>query len=221
MVFKTAELTVQTVNECSYVQHICRDYLCQSPAPDLLVHLTKTDPLEQSIELLRAVNDALISKDTFLMHCSALSIDGCGYLFAAHSGTGKSTHARMWRQVFGDKVIMVNDDKPFIKITGNGALVYGSPWNGKHSLSTNICVPIKAICFLERGTQDKISPVNPDFALNHIFDQLPRSTDPAYTLRLLELVDKLLTNTPLYRLECTPTENAAKVAYTGITGGKI
>jgi hypothetical protein len=57
-------------------------------------------------------------------------------------------------------------------------------------------------------------------ALDVIFDQLPRYTNPAHTVRLLELVDKLLTGTPLYRLRCTPTEGAAEMAFFGMNGDK-
>ena len=220
MVFKVAELVVQTNNECDYLRHICADFLCDEP-PQLTVELESSDPLEQSIELLRQVNDRLIEQDTFLMHCSALALDGEGYLFAAPSGTGKSTHAAMWRRVFGDRVVMICDDKPFVRVSPEGVFVYSSPWRGKHELGQNICRPLKAVCFVERGDTDEIMPICPEEALDAIFDQLPRYSAPAHTVRLLELVDKLLTGTPFYRLRCTPTEQAAKRAFFGMNGDKV
>ena len=220
MIFEVAGLTVRVHGESGYLRALCADHISASE-PELTVTLEQTDPLEQSIELLRQVNDALIEKNTFLMHCSALALDGQGYLFAAHSGTGKSTHAAMWRQEFGDRVTMINDDKPFIRITDGGVFVCGSPWRGKHNLGTNICVPVKALCFLERGQSDRIFGISPARALDSIFDQIPRSPDPAYTLRLLELLDSLLTRVPLYRLECTPTKAAARTAFFGMNGDKL
>ena len=220
MIFKVAELCVETKNECPYVRHICRGYLSDG-TPELTVELKCTDPLEQSIELLRQVNDALIDRDTFLIHGSALALDGEGYLFAAHSGTGKSTHAAMWRRVFGDRVTMINDDKPFLRVTEEGAFLFGSPWDGKHRLSTNTSCPLKALCFIKRGQRDVLHAISPNDALNYIFDQLPRSESSAYMGRLLELLDRLLKTIPLYLLECTPTENAARIACGGMNGDKI
>ncbi len=220
MVFKVAELVVQTNNECDYLRHICADFLCDLP-PQLIAELESSDPLEQSIELLRQVNDRLIEQDTFLMHCSALALDGEGYLFAAPSGTGKSTHAAMWRRVFGDRVTMICDDKPFVRVSPEGAYVYSSPWRGKHELGTNTSAKVKAVCFVCRGERDVIEAVTPEEALNMIFDQLPRYSEPAHTVRLLELVDSLLTGTPFYRLWCTPTEQAAERAFFGMNGDKV
>ncbi len=220
MVFEVAGLVVQTKNECDLLRRICADFL-SSRTPCMTVELESADPVEQSVELLRRVNDRLIEQDTFLMHCSALAMDGEGYLFAAPSGTGKSTHAAMWRRVFGDRVVMINDDKPFVRVSPDGAFVYSSPWRGKHNLGQNVCRPLKAICFIERGDTDEIAPITPAMALDVIFDQLPRYTNPAHTVRLLELVDKLLTGTPLYRLRCTPTEQAAERAFFGMNGDKV
>ena len=68
------------------------------------------------IAIYRRLSDYVLQKDVLLFHSSALALDGQVYLFAAPSGTGKSTHARLWRETFGDRVVMVNDDKPLLKI---------------------------------------------------------------------------------------------------------
>ncbi len=86
------------------------------------------------------------SYDTVLFHGSALAIDGDGYLFTAKSGTGKSTHTRLWRERFGDRVVMINDDKPLLHIDAGSVIAYGTPWNGKHRLGTNASVPLRADC---------------------------------------------------------------------------
>ena len=220
MIFEVAGLTVQVSGQCDFVSALCADYICDAH-PQLTVELTCADPLSQSIELLRQVNDRLIEQDTFLMHCSALALDGDGYLFAAHSGTGKSTHAAMWRRAFGDRVTMINDDKPFVRVSEDGAEVFGSPWKGKHNLGCNSSAKVKALCFLKRGERDRILPISAEQALEHIFDQLPRYQKAEHTIRLLELVDKLLTTIPLYLLECTPTPRAAQVALDGMNGEKL
>ena len=72
--------------------------------------------------------------DGFFFHSSALALDGEGYLFTALSGTGKSTHTRNWRKLFGERVTMINDDKPIIRRIDGRFFVCGTPWMGKSDI---------------------------------------------------------------------------------------
>ncbi len=118
------------------------------------------DPFLERATIERRVADQLVWQDTLLLHGSTVSVDGRAYLFTAPCGTGKSTHTRLWRELFGERAIMVNDDKPFLRITPAGVLAYGSPWSGKHGLATNVCVPLKGICVLRRGAENRIHRVD-------------------------------------------------------------
>ena len=164
----------------------------------------------------RKVSEALVCFDTLLFHGSVVAVDGVAYLVTAKSGTGKSTHTRLWREVFGERAVMVNDDKPFLKIEEGRVLACGSPWNGKHQLGSNIMVPLKAICILERGETDEICPISPKEALPMLFQQSARPQNPALMGKYMELVDRLAAGVEFYRLKCTMSENAAKVAYEGM-----
>lgn len=212
MIFTVADLSVEVKNHLPYIEKICKDYITPQAVPSLTVSLSQEKSIEQSIELLRAVTNELMKGDTFLMHCSALSYEGNAILFAAHSGVGKSTHAKMWREAFGDKVTMINDDKPFLRFEGDKLYVFGSPWDGKHHLSTNTKAPVKALCFISRGDENSIAPLCPSHALNVIFDQVSRSSDPEYMSKLLALLDKMLTTIPIYSLVCKADHDAAKLA---------
>ena len=86
----------------------------------------------------RKIAEELFRHDTLVFHGSVVAVDGQAYLFTAKSGTGKSTHTRLWRELLGSRAVMVNDDKPFLRITENGVIAYGSPWNGKPGLGSNI-----------------------------------------------------------------------------------
>ena len=77
-------------------------------------------------------------------------------LFTAKSGTGKSTHARLWREVFGERAVMVNDDKSLVQITDSGATVYGTSWNVKHGMGANIAVLMKDVCIVDRAEKNTI-----------------------------------------------------------------
>ena len=89
--------------------------------------------------------EKLTEYDVLLLHGSALCMDGEAVIFTAGSGTGKSTHSRMWRELFGDQVWMINDDKPLLRIGEESTLVFGSPWDGKQHLRRNASAPLKAI----------------------------------------------------------------------------
>ena len=116
---------------------------------------------------------------------------------------------------------MVNDDKPLLKLSDSGVLAYGTPWDGKHRLSRNVCVPLKAICLLERGLENKIAPAAPSELYPNILGQTyrPKAVEPM--LRVLELVDKMAQAVPLYRLCCNMAPEAARVSYEGMSGRKL
>ena len=108
-----------------------------------------TDPFLERTAIQRCVAEYLLDHNTLMLHGSTVAVDGKAYLFTAPCGTGKSTHTRQWRELFGDRAVMVNDDKPFLKITPEGVLAYRSPWSGKHGLASNICVPVQGMCSLK------------------------------------------------------------------------
>lgn len=177
------------------------------------------EPIEHSDAYLettavqRKLAEKLFDYDTVVFHGSVVAVDGVGYLFTAKSGTGKSTHTRLWREVFGGRAVMVNDDKPFLRCTENGVLVYGSPWNGKHHLGENICVPLKAVCILERGEGNRIERISPAAALPMLLQQSNRPMRPNLMPKYMELIDKLAQNVEFYRLHCNMDPQAAMTAY--------
>ena len=171
------------------------------------------DYLLERTALQRKITEGLFDHDVLLFHGSVVAVDGAAYLFTAKSGTGKSTHTRFWRETFGDRAVMVNDDKPFLRITPEGVLVYGSPWNGKHGLGNNICVPLKAICVLERGQENQIQKISAKDALFMLLQQSNRPMQPRLMPKYLELLDKLSAGVALYRMQCTMDPMAAQIAY--------
>ncbi len=177
-----------------------------------------SDAYLESIAMYRKIVQKLFSYNTLLIHGSAVAVDGKAFLFSATSGTGKSTHTSFWRKQFGERAIMVNDDKPLIRIKEDRADIYGTPWDGKHHLSTNISVPLHAFCILERGAENRIVPITPTEALPMLMQQRSRPADPALMGVYLHLVDQLSRRISFYRLSCTPDPEAALVAYKGMTG---
>ena len=157
--------------------------------------------------------EKLVDFDVLLVHGSALCMDGKAYIFTAPSGTGKSTHARLWREVYGDRVIMINDDKPMLKISETGATVYGTPWNGKHHLSCNACAPLEAIVELNRDVYNHMEPMTGADAFPLMMKHSYGSKDPGIMKKTMELRERLLDTVSFYRLGCNMSPEAAKVAY--------
>jgi len=176
-----------------------------------------SDAYLETIAVQRKIVQHLFEYDTLLFHGSVVAMDGSAYLFTAKSGTGKSTHTRLWRQVYGSRAVMVNDDKPFLRLTSSEVLAYGSPWNGKHRLSTNTCVPLKAICILERGSENRIRPIPAKEALLILLQQSSRPAEGAQMGKYLELIDMLSSRVAFYRLQCTMDPEAAIIAHDAMT----
>jgi hypothetical protein len=98
--------------------------------------------------------------------------------------------------------------------------VSGTPWDGKHHLSTNISVPVKGICFLSRGAQNKIVPVSPREAYSQMLVQTHRPDDEIGLRSTLLLLDRAVRETAFYRMQCNMDPEAAVVAYEGMKGQK-
>ena len=172
-----------------------------------------TDAYLEELAVYRKIAAALPAFDTILFHGSAVAADGVCYLFTAKSGVGKSTHTRLWRAVLGDRAVMINDDKPLLRIDNTETTVFGTPYDGKHRLSSNTSAPLGAICLLARGETNRIRRVSAANALPDLLRQVFRPTEPEAMRQTLALVDRLAARTPLFRLECNPEPEAARIAY--------
>ena len=209
-----------------YIYKLCSSYyaaentgrLISVTDEEIAQEQTGAFPLDylESIAICRKIADDLILDDTLLFHGSAIAVDGEVYLFTAASGYGKSTHARLWCEVFGDRAVMINDDKPFLRVGENGVTVYGSPWDGKHHLSTNTSAPLKAICILERSETNRLEPIPTAMAIPMMIRGTHRPPDPVLLKKTLELIEKCSENINTYRMFCNMDPEAARVAYEGM-----
>jgi len=175
------------------------------------------DPFLERAAIQRSFAEFLLSRDILLFHGSAIAVDGEGYLFTARSGTGKSTHTRLWREALGSRAVMINDDKPFLEFSPWGIRVWGSPWSGKHGLDNNICVPLKGVCILERGPENRICPLAAENAMAMLLHQSWRSSDAQSNLRAAQLVYSLSQHVPLWHMTCTKEPQAAAVAFAAMS----
>ena len=172
-----------------------------------------TEPFLERATIQRKIADRLLAEDTLMVHGSTVAVDGKAYLFTAPCKTGKSTHTRLWREVFGQRAVMVNDDMPFLRLTEDGVLAYGSPWSGKHGLATNICVPLQGICVLSRGTENVIAPMEAGKGISVLRHQAHTPVEQALHQKVYELVDALAEKAPLWEMACNMEPEAARVSF--------
>ncbi len=227
--YKIADIVFEAKFSHAYTEKRCQKYLCVEDLPSTTsLEVTKDDiererrlgPAEdfpdaylESLALYRKFLDYALSNQTIIIHCSALAVDGQAYLFLAPSGTGKSTHARLWREVFKDKVVMVNDDKPVIRKIDNEFFVYGTPWNGKHNIDNNVKVKIKAICILKRGEHNIVNKILPKDILMPLLNQTMRPKTANEADQLLGILGELIESVELYEMYCNISHEAAILAY--------
>ena len=235
-IYRLADRIIEINSMHPMIHEQCREYRAAG-VPDFRIEITPSDIVfereksaqadkaeERAIQFYsdgyletlaayRKIAERMPEYDTVLFHGSCVAVDGAGYLFTAKSGTGKSTHTRLWRELLGDRAIMINDDKPLIRISDSGAIIYGTPWDGKHHLSNNIAVSLKAICILERTKENAILPVTREEALPMLIQQTYRPADPLTLAETLTLIDRLGMEVKLYRLRCNMDISAAKLSY--------
>ena len=237
--YKIAGKVVEITSIYAKVHEYCADYLTNETA-DYLISTSQEDidyereksaredeiegiPIRQftdsyleKLAVYRKIAEIMLDFNTVLFHGSVVAVDGVGYLFTAKSGTGKSTHTRLWREYFGERAVMVNDDKPLLHIADSGVVAYGTPYNGKHRLGTNTSVPLKAICILTRSADNHIEPITREQAYTMLLQQVYRPADMLKMAKTLEMVDRLADSVKLYRLGCNMDISAAKIAYEGM-----
>ena len=157
----------------------------------------------------------------FQFHGSAICFDGEAYIFTAPSGTGKSTHTRLWRERFGDRAWMINDDMPYLRIFDDCVRAYGTPWNGKHRLGCNGSAPVKAIAYLRRDAENHIEPLPKETAFAVVMKETFRLPDKAWWARMMGQIKTVLDRIPFYKLRCNMEPEAAEIALLGMKYGEL
>ena len=153
---------------------------------------------------------ASATQDTVLFHAAAVSLDGKGYMFLGKSGTGKSTHARLWLGNIPGTELM-NDDNPAVRIKADGtAVVYGTPWSGKTPCYRNICAPIGGIVLLSQAPYNKIVRLKGIGAYAAVVPSISgKRWDSLIADGLHETENALATYIPVWHLDCLPDADAA------------
>lgn len=154
--------------------------------------------------------------DTMLVHASVISWADGGYMFLGKSGTGKSTHSRLWLENIPETSLL-NDDNPVIRMVDSKAYVYGSPWSGKTHCYKNEMYPLKAVVRLSQAPFNRIAALAP---LQAFASLMPACSSKRWDSRsmaaLHKSVEKVISAVSCYHLQCLPDADAVSVCHSTV-----
>lgn len=232
MIYNIAGLRIKIENQYSFTDNFCKAYLSedQSSPADIIAAVSEEEFAEEkeksegfsdgyieNICLYRSICLQLPKFNRMLLHAAILECDGSGYAFLGKSGTGKSTHTRLWLQYLPQSFI-VNGDKPILEFTNQGVFAYGTPWMGKERFGKNTKTELKGLCFLEQAKENSIEKLSVTKIAARLFIQILLPTEEKAATRTLELADELVMRVPAYLLKCDISENAVATSYEALTG---
>lgn len=162
---------------------------------------------------------ATVGHDVTPVHSSAIVCNGRAVLFLGESGTGKSTHTRLWQENIAGAVLL-NDDSPFIGFVDGRATAFGAPWSGKTPCYKQEQYPIAAIVRLSQAPHNAIRPLRSVHAIGALLPSLTPAFgyDDELQDRMLATLSKIISQVPVYHLECLPDAAAARLSYDTVFG---
>ena len=225
-----AKLNIEINCRYDYTYNLCKDYLTDEKAEfsvcpdesdiDKEIEISEFTPpryYAESICVYRAISEILPLYNRIIFHGAVISYKGNGYIFTAPSGTGKTTHIKLWEK-YVDGVEIVNGDKPLLQIENGSVIAYATPYAGKEGYQNHSLAEIKGICLIKRGTENRIRRVTSGEVLTRLMAQMYLPENPESTLKTLDLLDSLVKTVPLYELECDMSEEAVKTSFEALTG---
>lgn len=207
---------LQMVPNGQWSQLICDRYFCFGYVYMDLGSIYKNSVL--SFFMMMMYGQAAILRRTLLVHASVVEKDGKGYAFLGKSGTGKSTHSRLWLNSLNG-FSLLNDDNPAIRIMNDGKVwIYGTPWSGKTLCYKNERALLSAIVRLEQSSSNLF---HRESGVSAILALLPgcismRWDNKLYKI-LIDILEIIICKVPVGHLKCLPNDEAASLCYEEVT----
>ena len=166
----------------------------------------------------RKIAERLSEYDAFLFHGSVIDLAGNAYVITAPSGTGKTTHTRLWLEEFSGEASILNGDKPIIRIIDGIPYACGTPWQGKERYGKNEIRPLRGFAFLTRGAENRATPIEPSEAVTAFMTQiyLPKQSQMGL-IKTMRLADTVIRGVKLVSLECNMDPEAAHICRAALT----
>lgn len=160
-----------------------------------------------------AISDALLSLGVLKMHAAGISFFDAGILFTGLSGTGKTTHAVMWRDIWPEDATILSGDVSLVDAAADAITAYGSPWKGKEGLGCNGSAPLSAVVCLRRGSSNRLVRLPEVAAMTELLNHTRMLA--GQEAQVVPLLTRLIGAVPVFELEFVPdgTDEPAKVCH--------
>ena len=231
MKIEIADIVIELEAKYPFVSSLTEEYRTDLPTDvhvcvkdfeieDAARRYGEPDYAAESIAIYSRIADALPRYDAILMHGAAIVDGEVAYLITAPSGVGKTTHVNNWISSFGDKVYVLNGDKPVIRYFDGIPYVCGTPWRGKEGMGVREKKRLGAIVVFRRGEINRAVQVRPEDVSEKLLSQIyvPRGIEEMQLA--LSILDKLLSDIPLFVAECNMETSSASVVRDAIARAK-
>lgn len=197
------------------------DFVCQEPENETVSITTGdleqyqkaypqfTQQMCEKAALKYKIDRFLVSYRTFPLHASALCYRGSAYVFTALSGVGKSTHARLWKEAFQNEVVMINDDRPYIKLEKTGVFAYSHPQSGKHNIYTNTSGPVRVIGKIVRDSTNYVKRISKSEFFPVLVQQTFTLDEPVLTAKIITYIKEVLNQVDVFEIHCCISDQTA------------
>lgn len=233
MIYNIADFNVEIINRFKYTGEISENYITNTCNEQFNIKISDTEIyLEayahsmgskqgylENLCIYRKFAEWLPLHNAFMLHSAVFDVDGTGIALAAHSGTGKTTHMLLWQKMLGERLKIVNGDKPIVRFFDDEPetpYAYGTPWNGKEHLGCNMRTILKHICFIERAKNNSCEEMSKSEAAELLFNQVYMPKDPQAAINTLQLINRLISCCRLWKIKCNMDIDAAQTAYNKI-----
>lgn len=176
----------------------------------LIYDITNTNNTYPFEYLSRIFSYFTITEGGVVLHGVLMEYNGKGVIISAPSGTGKTTHARMWRDT--QRALIINGDRALCRKIDGKWTGFGMPWCGTSGEYINRSIQIDAIVVLEQAKENSVEKLDILQAFNHMMQNI---TAPTWEKKLLnkamDCLEDMVNEIPVYKLKCTPDIEAVEV----------
>jgi hypothetical protein len=174
--------------------------------------LVEWDQYNSFLSMGIAFRNFLITKNGLQIHCSSIGYKDKGLIFSAPSGTGKSTHVRLWKELYKEDVTIINEDRPAIRYINDAPMLCGTPWSGTSDNFANKIVPLTGIVMIEQAPVNSLERLSGSQVIQLL---MPRCFLPYFDAVLMgkamTTLERLVKDVPVYLLKCRPDYEAVEL----------
>ena len=226
MKIRIAELNIDIVNRGKYIEKLSEKYITDFDTADIAIN-TSDDEIRAELNateyqfsadyceataIYRKIGYSLPLFDAFIFHAATFRFENKGIALVAASGTGKSSHMQNWIKLYGDKVEVINGDKPVVRIKDGKPFAFGTPWCGKENLSKNDSVELTDICFIVRGKENKIRLLSGEDIAIRLLNQVVIPKGSKNIIKTLDLINTMINSCRIWEIKCTTDISSAEVS---------